>query len=196
LTGHILHRIIRVRGPAPLLSQSIHHTNCINYNSPAMGILRKLKGAFISTNGDGKAHELATKGTYSSSTRNPRPGPRVTGKRKATRTARKKTTSQIAHTSHKDDKSEPKPSEYLYFGEAGASRQPASHSSLSSNGQSGSTSTSSSSSSSSVPTTQSTGARDDSGLLSTGVRTQNVGYQNVTSGGSMQYDYAQTQPGV
>jgi hypothetical protein len=92
---------------------------------------------------------------------------------------------------------EPAPEDYLYFGDPARAAQGTS--TLSSSAPGGTLYRSQSQGvmrqSGAVPQSQGMASRDDSGFLNSGVRTQQVGYQNVTYGGSLQCDFSGTQPG-
>ncbi|KAI0105830.1 hypothetical protein F4814DRAFT_76417 [Daldinia grandis] len=95
----------------------------------------------------------------------------------------------------------PEPTDYLYFGEGVSSAEVSQ--SLSKQSQSRSPSIRPDRSSITTTGTQNSlttsSGKDNSGFLKTGMDTQvtQMGYSNLTSGGSLQYDYAGTQaPGV
>ncbi|KAM0819777.1 hypothetical protein AB5N19_05593 [Seiridium cardinale] len=86
---------------------------------------------------------------------------------------------------------EPRPQDYLYFGESQKYPRlsPASSHQVQAKSSSGTVGAT-------VPNHQTTG-RDNSGFLNTGMNNQQMGYQNLTYGGSLQYDYSGVQaPGT
>jgi hypothetical protein len=104
--------------------------------------------------------------------------PPVTGLRKPSVNRPKKT-----------KESEPSKPEFLYFGPDGPDFSRRSHS-VSGQPSQNSPSNTATAASDTVP------ARDDSGFLNTGIQNSvnsPMGYSNLTYGGSLQYDYAQTQ---
>lgn len=114
----------------------------------------------------------------------------VTGRRKPSNAAQKPPPESItAHSDRNNDKVQP--SDYLYFGE-GSSGYPARHSVSNSANQQGRASNG--------PRYTKTGSanpsgRDNSGYLATGLNNNSqMGYNNLTYGGSLQYNFAGTQP--
>ncbi|KAI1204137.1 uncharacterized protein F4807DRAFT_448893 [Annulohypoxylon truncatum] len=133
---------------------------------------------------------------------NSQPKP-VKGLRKASVSARLSTNRDNSNrpTDHDEEQDqeqdlEPEPSDYLYFGE-GISATDISRS-LVNQTQSKSVSSDISGHSSARtrnnPTPSSNGGKDNSGFIETGlnVHTAQMGYSNLTYGGSLQYDYSGT----
>ena len=112
----------------------------------------------------------------------------VTGRRKPSNAAQKPPMQSITASSDRyNDKVQP--TDYLYFGE-GSSGYPARHTAANGTSQQGG--------SSNGPryTPGNPSGRDNSGYLATGLNNNTqMGYSNLTYGGSLQYNFAGTQPG-
>ena len=110
----------------------------------------------------------------------------TTGVRKPGSTA----ASQGCHPHDGFDFKDPQPNDYLYFGQPGE----ASGIGGSTYQNAGAYGKQSSTGSQSKPATGNppSSGRDDSGFLDTGLNNQQIGYQHLTYGGSLQYDYAGT----
>jgi len=87
------------------------------------------------------------------------------------------------------DFKEAQPNDYLYFGQPGeASQGGGTHTTAAAHGKH-----TGAGSPSQRPTSTSPGSgKDDSGFLNSGLSNQQMGYQNLTYGGSLQYDYSGT----
>lgn len=114
----------------------------------------------------------------------------ATGLRKRSDADQKRPT-ESATPQGRRDKHEVKPTDYLYFGE-GSHRHNPRYTTANSTNQQGGTSNN--------PTRPAPGnpsGRDHSGNLATGLSNNNskMGYNNLTYGGSLQFNYAGTQPG-
>ncbi|KAI2782508.1 hypothetical protein F4815DRAFT_424905 [Daldinia loculata] len=126
-------------------------------------------------------------------------GPRAPKSNKGLRKPSVSSGQSSSRLSAKQDVS-PEPTDYLYFGEGVSSAEVSR--SLSKQSQNKSPSIRPDQSSTTTTETHNnpgTSGRDNSGFLKTGMDTQatQVGYSNLTHGGSLQYDYAGTQaPGV
>jgi hypothetical protein len=109
----------------------------------------------------------------------------TTGLRKPGDTA----ASEDCHPHGGFDLKETQPNDYLYFGPPGEShRNSGPHQITSTQGRHKSTG-----SQAELPTGNSPSpARDDSGFLNTGLNNQQMGYQHLTYGGSLQHDYTGT----
>ena len=97
--------------------------------------------------------------------------------------------SQDRHPDGDFDFREAEPKDYLYFGEGGkASASTNSHQTYAVHGKHNSTGGSSQQPTSISPSP----GRDESGFINTGLNNQQMGYQNLTYGGSLQFDYTGT----
>lgn len=110
----------------------------------------------------------------------------VTGRRKPSNAAQRQPTQFVTAPSDKD-KHRVKPTDYLYFGEGSSGYHPR-HTVTNSTNQQGNGATT-------LPQGNPSG-RDHSGYLATGLSniTSQMGYSSLTYGGSLQYNYAGTQP--
>ncbi|KAI1866482.1 hypothetical protein JX265_007783 [Neoarthrinium moseri] len=117
-------------------------------------------------------------------TERPRPI-KPTGKRKPSNAAQLRQSRQ----KRREKDQEPSPTDYLYFGEGVRSPTRAA-----STTHKGDTRSSGANSNPAVPSIIVTGT-DSSGFLNSGMTSNNqqMGYQNLTHGGSLQYDYAGVQ---
>lgn len=115
----------------------------------------------------------------------------VTGRRKPSNAAQRPPLESITASSDYRNNDKVQPSDYLYFGE-GSSGYPPRHNVANSTNHQGRTSNG--------PRYTKPGAgnpsgRDNSGYLSTGLNNNSqMGYSNLTYGGSLQYNFAGTQP--
>ncbi|KAI1383954.1 uncharacterized protein F4822DRAFT_418118 [Hypoxylon trugodes] len=115
---------------------------------------------------------------------------------KGLRKASSVSASRLSARKHPSKSAEYEPSDYLYFGE-GVSAADVSKS-LSNRNRSKSTSNiSGHPSTTSTSNTANPNGRDNSGFLNTGMNTHTaqMGYSNLTYGGSLQFDYSGTQVG-
>jgi len=139
---------------------------------------------------DGTQHEAARPQAYRPPSDEMSLAPKpVTGRRKPSNAAQRPPTQSVTAPSDRD-KDKVKPTDYLYFGEGSSGYHPR-HTIANSTNQQGGTSNG--------PTRITPGnpsGRDHSGYLATGVsnNTSQMGYSNLTYGGSLQYNYAGTQP--
>lgn len=113
----------------------------------------------------------------------------VTGRRKPSNAAQRQPMQSVAAPSDRD-KNKVKPTDYLYFGEGSSGYHPR-HTTANSTNQQGSTSNDPTR----IPPGNPSG-RDNSGNLATGLSNNysQMGYGNLTYGGSLQYNYAGAQP--
>ncbi|KAK8020820.1 hypothetical protein PG990_005958 [Apiospora arundinis] len=137
----------------------------------------------------------ATTGSGTARTR-PRQLSDATGKRRpqdtAALVASRPRALSVQTPSRKGEQGEPSPSDYLYFGPKKGGREAASTSTEAATNRVRSRQSPPSSGGGQAAQTSRT---DDSGFLNTGVAgaRQQMGYQNLTYGGSLQYDYSGTQ---
>ncbi|KAH8676085.1 hypothetical protein BX600DRAFT_195256 [Xylariales sp. PMI_506] len=112
---------------------------------------------------------------------------KITGKRKVSYDAASRSRRHTIESRSKPDE----PTDYLYFGDQSSAPRPSAFLTTTTTytaKPSPSPSKGSSTPNAAMP------ARDDSGYLNTGMRVQQMGYQNLTYGGSLQFNYSDTQP--
>jgi len=93
------------------------------------------------------------------------------------------------HPSEGFDSKEAQPNDYLYFGQPGEASQDGA--AIQTSGATGKHTGPGGQPHRPVNSAYGSG-RDDSGFLNTGLNNQQMGYENLTYGGSLQYDYAGT----
>jgi hypothetical protein len=111
---------------------------------------------------------------------------KITGKRKVSDASSRPRKSE-SYSRAKSE--EPEPQDYLYFGEGGKSQR-----SSGTLAHTGSHSRSTESKSIQQPQGRTGNGKDDSGFLNAGGSIQQMGYQNLTYGGSLQYNYSGAEP--
>ncbi|KAI1642670.1 uncharacterized protein F4817DRAFT_352051 [Daldinia loculata] len=148
-----------------------------------------------------KAPTASLEQTESTSKDSSQSGPRAPKSNKGLRKPSVSSGQSSSRLSAKQDVS-PEPTDYLYFGEGVSSAEVSRSLSKQSQNKSPSIRPDQSSTTTTTGTHNNlatSSGRDNSGFLKTGMDTQatQMGYSNLTHGGSLQYDYAGTQaPGV